>query len=55
MLTEEFVRVSARLDKIKEEVKTLSREELKLLREWLDAWIKLTEIEAKIKQARGGE
>lgn len=41
--------MSATLDRIKEEVKTLSREELILLREWLDAWIKLTEVEAKIK------
>jgi len=47
--------MSAKLDKIKEQVKTLSREELMLLREWLDAWIKLTEVEAKIKRARGGE
>lgn len=47
--------MSAKLDKIKEEVKNLSREELLLLREWLDAWIRLIEVEAKIKQARGGE
>lgn len=47
--------MSATLDRIKEEVRTLSREELMLLREWLDAWIKLTEVEEKIKQARGGE
>lgn len=47
--------MSATLDRIKEEVKTFSREELELLREWIDAWIKLTEVEAKIKQARGGE
>lgn len=46
--------MSATLDKIKEEVKILSREELILLREWLDAWIRLTEVGAKIKQARGG-
>lgn len=47
--------MSATLAKVKEQVKTLSREELMLLREWLDAWIKLIEVEAKIKQARGGE
>ncbi len=41
--------MSATLDKVKEEVKTLSRKELILLREWLDARIKLSEVEAKIK------
>jgi hypothetical protein len=33
----------------------LSTEEQQLFREWLDAWIRLTEIEAKMKQTRGGE
>jgi hypothetical protein len=37
------------------DVKTLSQEEQQLFREWLDAWIRLTEVEAKTKQARGGE
>ena len=41
--------MSAALDRIKEQVKTLSSEELLLLREWIDARIKLTEVEAKIK------
>jgi hypothetical protein len=36
-------------------VKALSLEEQRLFREWLDAWIRLTEIEAKMKQASGGE
>jgi hypothetical protein len=45
----------ARVKEIVEKVKSLSPNEQKLLREWLDAWIKLSGIEAKIKQARGGE
>jgi hypothetical protein len=46
---------SARVKEIVEKVKTLSPDEQKLFREWLDAWIKLTEIEAKIKQVQRGE
>jgi hypothetical protein len=46
---------SARVKEIVEKVKTLFPEEQQLFREWLDAWIMLTEIEAKMKQARGGE
>jgi predicted DNA-binding ArsR family transcriptional regulator len=46
---------SARVKEIVEKVKALSPNEQKLFREWLDAWIRLTEIEEKIKQAQRGE
>ena len=40
---------SARVNRIVEMVKALPPEERRLFREWLDAWIRLTEVEAKIK------
>jgi hypothetical protein len=40
---------SERVRAIYEMMKTLSQAELALLREWLDAFIKLQEVEAKMK------
>jgi hypothetical protein len=40
---------SERVRAIYEMMKTLSQAELVLLREWLDAFIKLQEVEAKMK------
>ena len=44
-----------RVEEIVEKVLALPPDEQKLFREWLDAWMRLTDIEAKIRQARGGE
>lgn len=46
---------SAGVKRIFEMVKTLPPEEQRLFREWPDAWIKLVEVEEKIKRTRGGE
>jgi hypothetical protein len=46
---------SARVREIVEKVKAFSPDEQKLFREWLDAWIRLTEVEEKIKQVQRGE
>jgi hypothetical protein len=45
---------SAHVREIVEKVKALSPDEQKLFREWLDAWIRLTEVEEKIKTGAKG-
>ncbi len=41
-----------KVKEILEQVKSLSREERKLFRDWIDAWINLTHVEEKIKALR---